>query len=80
MCLMRPVLNCYHHSYNLEKGQDAFMKYISRFLVRMIIGMACIFFLNQVFDNAGVELRLQCDQRDNNRSSGSSGCTLTVWD
>lgn len=61
MCLMRPVLNCYHHSYNLEKGQDAFMKYISRFLVRMIIGMACIFFLNQVFDNAGVELKVGCN-------------------
>ena len=27
------------------------MKYISRFLVRIIIGMACVFFLNQVFDN-----------------------------
>ena len=34
------------------------MKYISRFLVRIIIGMACVFFLNQVFDNAGVDLKV----------------------
>ena len=36
------------------------MKYISRFLVRIIIGMACVFFLNQVFDNAGVDLKVRC--------------------
>ena len=36
------------------------MKYISRFLVRIIIGMACVFFLNQVFDNAGVDLKVGC--------------------
>ena len=37
------------------------MKYISRFLVRIIIGMACVFFLNQVFDNAGVDLKVGCN-------------------
>lgn len=37
------------------------MKYVSRFLVRMLVGLACIFFLNQVFDNAGVGLRVGCN-------------------
>lgn len=32
------------------------VKRIYRFLVRMIIGMALIFFLNQVFDNVGLDL------------------------
>lgn len=32
------------------------MKVIYRFLVRMILGMALVFFLNQVFDSAGIRL------------------------
>ena len=59
--MLQSVLNYQSSSYNLEKGQGAFMKYISRFLVRIIIGMACVFFLNQVFDNAGVDLKVGCN-------------------
>ena len=36
------------------------MKYISRFLVRIIIGMACVF-LKSGFDNAGVDLKVGCN-------------------
>lgn len=32
------------------------VKRIYRFFVRMVLGMALIFFFNQVFDNAGIDL------------------------
>lgn len=41
-----------------KRGQGAFvfMKHIYRFFVRMILGMALIFFLNQVFESIGIDL------------------------
>lgn len=34
------------------------MKYLYRFLVRAVLGMALIFFFNQAFDSAGIPLNV----------------------